>query len=289
MINKNEPTIISFIGTTPNVGTTVAALRHCFHIAQFTMCRVLYLCFNLKSSKLHRYFGLTDPSISLDGLLPQLKTRQLSKDSFSKLLYQPTDKNEVYILFGNKQRELAEHYLEEDLLYLLDIARQQFDYIVIDANSYWDNAGSFVAIQSAHHIVVTTTDARSHFQEDFQRWFGTLSPHISIDIDSVYLLLIRQTFSDQHYSYKDIVAETNTSPYLDSTFPLSLFSYLDRGALLEWLLHVQEAKQWCAETCHTFLDPIHLSNLPSTYPSQPRLYWPWQRKGKLVNKAGGSY
>lgn len=272
-----QPQVISFIGTTPNIGTTLAALRHCYHIAHHTMCKVAYICLNLKSSKLHRYLGVSHMHVTLDGLLPSLKNRQLSDATFMQLLYKPSPKHEVYVLFGNQQRELAEQYLEEDLHYLIELAKKHVDYIVVDTSSYWDNAGSFTALKSATHIVITTTDARSNFQEDFQKWFGAISEHLSIKLEQAYLLLIRQFYSDQHYSYKDIVSETNTTPYADSHFPTTVLSYLDRGELLEWLLQSQEAKGWFSDNCHALLNPAHLSHLPPSYQPLTRLYWPWQR------------
>lgn len=284
-----DATIISFIGTTPNIGTTVVALRHCFHIAQFTMSKVLYLCFNLKSSKLKHYFGVEEDVITLDDVLPGLKNKQFSINHLKQVLYQPTKKFEVFFLFGNKQREIAEQYLAEDLLELINLARPHFEYIIIDANSYWDNAGSFIAMQSANHTVVTTTDARSHFQEDYQKWFGALMPHLSLPYEQLYLLLLRQKNTDQHYSFKEIVAETATTPYLDSQLPLSLFSYLDRGSVLDWLLSDPEAKYWLSESCHLLINPAHLSLLPISQHLQTKLYWPWQKRQKatFTEEVGG--
>lgn len=284
---KTPATIITFIGTTPNTGTTLAAISHSYHIAQHTMCKVVYLCLNLKSSKLHRYFGITELPISLDTLLPNLKNKQLADETFEKLLFQPSKKHEVYMLFGNQQRELAEQFMEDDLQYLIAMAQSKFDYVILDTSSYWDNAGTFAALQLADHIVITTTDARSNFQEDFQRWFGTISSHMRLELDRASLLLIRQSFSDQQYSFKDIVAETAITPYAQTYFPTTVLSYLDRGELLEWLLQVNEAKQWFTNSCHILLNPEHLSQLPSSYLPVTRMYWPWQKRLKETTITGG--
>ena len=76
MTGKQVP-IIAFVGTTPNIGTTVTALAAACRISQECGQSVGYLCLNLKSSKIHRYVGVDSPSATLDSLRPELKTDSL--------------------------------------------------------------------------------------------------------------------------------------------------------------------------------------------------------------------
>ena len=276
---KAKTKIISFIGTTPNIGTTLAALRHAYHIALQTSCKVGYICLNFKSSKLHRYFGLQHLDITLDELLPDLRQQNIHAYAYERTMYQPSNKVNMHILFGNRQRELAEYYTEDEIYYLIQMAKGHFDYLILDASAYWDNAGSFCSLQLADQIIVVTTDALSHFQEDMQKWFGAMSAYIQISIPNCSLLVIRQPYNYRSFSLQDIKAETNMMTIGEISFPSTIGPYLDRGALLEWMLQTSEGKEWCSSISQGLITPIHLKSKQNRQGDE-RNIWPWAKKAK---------
>src|SRR5690606_12616711 len=77
-IKAGSQGVITFIGTTPNIGTTLCAVTAAYRLAEITGQQVGYICLNFKSSKLHRYLGIDVPLATIDDLLPQLRSSSLS-------------------------------------------------------------------------------------------------------------------------------------------------------------------------------------------------------------------
>src|SRR5690606_29131806 len=99
---------------------------------------------------------------------------------------------ELFILFGNRYRETAEYYGVEELTQLIEIARQTYDHVILDVNAYWDNAGTISALLEAERIVVVTTNALTHFQEDYLAWLGVMEEHIQLHSKLRHVAIVKQ-------------------------------------------------------------------------------------------------
>ena len=205
--NDKRNGLISFIGSTPNIGTTVAAFGTAAVLSkQADKKRVGYLCLNLKSAKIHRYIGDNEPSVTLDGLRPELRAGYLTSDRLMRQCRSRRDLPNLSFLFGNMQREQADYYSIEEIDVLLSAAKETFDYCIVDTNAYWDNAATIGALQHAGQRIMVTTPQLSHFQEDLNRWCRVLAPGFGFTPSDFDLLLTQQD-TNGCYSPREIARE----------------------------------------------------------------------------------
>lgn len=232
---------VLFLGTTPNIGVTVASFGAAVQLAHRTGLSIGYLCLNLKSSKLHRYLGIEQPRATLDGIRAEIRSMSLTESRLLQFCERPGKVPNLSILFGNMLREQAEYYTPEDVEYLLQLAGKTFDLCVIEAGAYWDNAGTVCSTLFADTRIVVTTPQLGHFQEDFVRWVKSMVPVFGLDLAD-FDLLITQTEpgGNDGFHAKDIGRETGLQVIGELRKYGYMNSWLNRGKLLELVLHHPE-------------------------------------------------
>jgi hypothetical protein len=233
--------LVAFSGSTPNIGTTLAAFGTAYRVASLTGWRVGFLCLNLKSAKTHLYLGIDRPQVTLDAIRPELQAGTLTGDKLREYAFAPSKLLGVHVLFGNLAREQAEYYEPEHISRLLQAARQAFDLTVADVSAYWDNAATVCALREADVRYLVTTDRLTHFQEDVFRWTGQVGPLFGIAPEQFQIVLLhnahRQTGG---FGMKEIRKETGSVSLSELRLAESVHLQLDSGRLDEWL--AQEEK-----------------------------------------------
>jgi hypothetical protein len=202
--------VILFMGSTPNIGTTVVTFCTAAQIAKQTEQKIAYLCLNLKSSKIHRYMGMNQPGVSLDGIRAEIKSQGLSRERLQQYCTGLKDIPNLHVLFGNMVREQSEFYSVEDIQYLLNTASGAFDLCLVEVNAYWDNAATICGVLHANTKVVVTTNQLGHFQEDMNRWMKHVSNAFDVEYGSFDLFITQMDpkASAQGFSVKDVRKET---------------------------------------------------------------------------------
>jgi len=264
---KQQCKLFTFIGTTPNIGTTLLAFASSVRIAERTGKSIAYLCLNLKSSKLHRYLGVDEPHASLDELLPNLRNESLTKEQLHHAMHRYHSNLGLYILFGSRYRETAEYYGVEELSYLIDVARKAYDYVVLDVNAYWDNAGTISALLETEAVILTTTGALSHFQEDYTAWTGMMGQHFQLSGKQLYHSVIKHRGGLYHS--RDCKHQLPGEALPGVAIPLALYEALDRGELKQWL-QSNEGSKWLSPYCKALI--LELS-IEKTNTKSYRLRW----------------
>jgi septum formation inhibitor-activating ATPase MinD len=233
LTHKNRSLL--FIGSTPNIGVTVSAFGTAVHMAKLTDSRIGFLCLNLKSSKMHRYLGLDKPTYSLDELRADLRSTSLSKELLLRHCLRIKEQSNLYVLFGNQQREQAEFYTVDDMEHLLKVASDSFDYLIVETNAYWDNAATIAGIMHAGQRIMVTTPELGHFQEDVTRWCRTLTPVFGLSQDSFDLLITRcrSVNNSGEFSTRDVRRDTSMSKIGEIRKEDILPSLLNQGRLWE--------------------------------------------------------
>ncbi|MBB3112154.1 pilus assembly protein CpaE [Paenibacillus phyllosphaerae] len=270
--------LIAFVGTTPNIGTTVSAFAAAYRIAEMSRGRVGFLCLNLKSAKIHRFLGVDRPTVTLDDLRPELHTATLEPAKLSQAMVQIRSGVPLYVLFGNTLRDQAEFYQPDEIEHLLETAMRLYDVVIADVGAYWDNAATVCALRQADLRILATTPALSHFQEDAQRWMKQLSPLFEIP-SSYEALIIGQPGRSRGYPAKDICKEMGV-PYMgEIKLTESMLSQLDSGTIDEWLAHDEEGQQAMSETARAIVQRRSLAIRPVM------AVQPWYKR--LVAHRGG--
>jgi hypothetical protein len=232
----NRGTLVTFTGTTPNIGTTISAFSAACRIAEYSGQPVGYLCLNLKSSKLHRYVRVERPALSLDRMRPELKAATLSPERLKAAAFRPSGMPNLFVFFGNLLRDQAEFYAPEEIGHLLDAAREAFCLTIADVSAYWDNAATVAAMRAADSRIVATTTALSHFQEDGRRWFGLAQSLFGIEPADCDAVIISPPWRNGGFSLKDVQKETGLRAIGRLNLTEPLLAALDNGALMDWLL-----------------------------------------------------
>lgn len=231
----NRGALVTFTGTTPNIGTTVSAFSAACRIAEYSGQPVGYLCLNLKSSKLHRYVRVERPALSLDRMRPELKAATLSPERLRAAAFRPAGASNLFVFFGNLLRDQAEFYEPEEIGHLLDAAREAFPLTIADVSAYWDNAATIAAMRAADSRIVVTTTALSHFQEDGRRWLGLAQSLFGIEPGACEAVIISPPWRNGGFTVKDVQKETGFRAIGRLQLTETLLAALDNGALLDWL------------------------------------------------------
>lgn len=225
-----------FAGSTPNIGTTLAAFGTAYRMAALTGRKVGFLCLNLKSAKTHLYLGVDKPDVTLDGVRPELRAGTLSGDKLRQYAYRPPKLGELHVLFGNLSREQAEYYEPEDMQQLFAAAKEAFELTVVDVSAYWDNAATLCAVREADDRFLITTDQLSHFQEDVYRWTGQVGSQFGLMPEQFQLVLLHGGHRGTGgFRMKEIRKETGCGEYAELKLLESVHLQLDSGRLDEWL------------------------------------------------------
>jgi hypothetical protein len=234
--------LIVFTGSTPNIGTTVAALGTACRLAARTGKRVGFLCLNLKSAKTHLYLGVDEPKVTLDAIRPELRAGTLTAEKLRAYAHTPSRLPGVHVLFGNLPRDQAEYYEPEQIEHLLREARAAFDATIADVSAYWDNAATICAMRMADHRCLVTTGRFTHFREDVYRWTGQVAAQFGIRPEQFHLVVMRG--SDRlsgGFAMKEIRKETGSFSFSELRLAESLHLQLDSGRLDEWLAEERQA------------------------------------------------
>lgn len=202
--------IITFVGSTPNIGTTLASFGVACLLARETSKKIGYLCLNLKSSKLHRYLGREEHVFTLDGLRAELKAQSLTPERLLHVCDKPKEAHGLHILYGNMLREQAEFFTPAEIVHLLRVARGAFDICMIEVNAYWDNAATVTGLLEADSKIVVTTGDIAHFQEDFSRWIRQVGSVFGLQPDAFELMAVQtdRQAKQSEFTIKDIRKET---------------------------------------------------------------------------------
>jgi len=228
--------LITFAGSTPNIGTTLTAFGTAYRIASATRRKIGFLCLNLKSAKTHLYLGVDKPQVTLDGLRPELRAGTLHADKLARYAHSGANLGTLQVLFGSLAREQAEYYEPGDIERLLAVSREAFDLTVADVSAYWDNAATICAMREADERYLTTTSKFTHFQEDIRRWAVQAGGMFGLSRDSFHVVLLQGSSRAMGgYGMKEIYKEIGSRSLTELKLIESVHLQLDSGRLDEWL------------------------------------------------------
>ncbi len=238
VVHEPRSKLMVFVGSTPNIGTTLVSFGTAVELARATAHRVGYICLNLKSSKLHRYLGNERPTYTLDQLRAELRSQSLTRDKLLQACESLRGVPNMHVLFGNMLREQAEFYMPEDIAHLLKVARTTFEICIVEVNAYWDNAATLGGLLEADSKYLITTNELTHFQEDTNRWLNNLCHTFGIP-PSGFDLIVNQSDRQSGTAVlrlKDIRRETAMNVLGQIHRHPSVVESMNQGKLLELLL-----------------------------------------------------
>jgi hypothetical protein len=234
---RGSGNIVVFIGSTPNVGTTMTSFGSAYYLARFTRQKIGYLCLNLKSSKLHRYIGAEEARFSLDSLRAEMRAQTLQGDKLLESCNVIREQPNLYVLYGNMLREQADFFSDEDIEHLLITAASVFDVCIVEVNAYWDNAATICVMRQANHRIMVTTSELGHFQEDVNRWIHHGASQFGIQPTDFRLVVTQynQRSKVEGFRLSDVRKETGMPLCGRLHWYSELSAYLNQGRLIDFL------------------------------------------------------
>ncbi|HEY0826702.1 MAG TPA: hypothetical protein VGE40_01285 [Bacilli bacterium] len=146
--------------------------------------------------------------------MDQLKIRMTNHLLTSEELIAAMAHKGFYYLAGNRKSKLERFYTEDEVQFLIELSRQTFDVVLIDAGCHVDNAMSLQALKSADIRYLVTTQQ----QKGLDRWKRM---HTEIKLCHDYLIVNKYRKLPELFTSKIISDELRTTflasiPHLES-------------------------------------------------------------------------
>lgn len=129
--------VITFFSSVSNIGTTSTCLSVAKALSKHTKAKIGVLLLNAWDKGTYQ---LDYQGEYLDTIKSKIENQVIgSKEEFLSLFHM-VEQDSLYILGGNRYTKLERLYDVESIHYLIQLAKQHFDLVLIDAGSHFDNA-----------------------------------------------------------------------------------------------------------------------------------------------------
>lgn len=114
--------------------------------------KVLILDYNLREPNLTKDLATNDTLHYLDNLLPSAEVGNISSEVFNSYIQDVKEIPNLHFIAGNNSVEQALDIQVPGLENIINKAKNDYDYVLIDTNAYIDNAGTYIALYLADKI-----------------------------------------------------------------------------------------------------------------------------------------
>lgn len=178
--------VVGFLGLLSRIGTTTLTLHIANELYKGTGNSVAVLCLNPYSPGTHliNYKGKF-----LDELITSLSHRVLSSDQLIQSMHK---KDDFHYLAGNSDFRKVLRYKPENIEYLISVAQETFDFVLLDLGSYLENALAIQGLISSQMRFLVTTQHKQSIIDSFIRIKDQILDVLQIDTKEM-LLLVNKT------------------------------------------------------------------------------------------------
>lgn len=204
--HNKESRVITFWGVLPGLGTTTIATSVASYMSDKLNVRVCVLQLNLYDPSTWFFDNVTH---YLDDIKPYLEEFQLTPDLLqSNLIELP---NAAFYLPGCRSQLIAQEFHPTEIRHLIDVAKDMFDYVILDIGSVLDQPGAIEALQAGRIFAVLTdrVAAQRRFHEQHQT---VLQPLFDIYPQDISIIGSRMTNRDRRTLHAFAQATGGTTP-----------------------------------------------------------------------------
>ncbi|MEW4286217.1 AAA family ATPase [Priestia koreensis] len=204
-VNHSEyKNVISISGTHPQVGVTQTALSLGKELRALNNS-VCVLGFNFYHAG---EMPKQSTDYSFDVIYPSLENRLIEKEKIKEVMYE-VDK--LYYMIGNRNYHRKHAYEMEPIKLLIDYAKDQFDYVLIDIGAQYDTAGALAGLEySDTHVLVGTQQMVS--SQHFNRWKELILRDLGYK-DEDFLLVVNKYDASRTLSSKQLAEDLGVPLY----------------------------------------------------------------------------
>lgn len=182
-INPTSKRLFLFLGTDHKTGTTTVVHSLAADLAKHTNKNIFVLSFNNQPNDEFTE-GIRN---SIDQLRPQIASKVVN---FSELVKESTHVNGYYFLAGPRDMTAFHNYKFEDLVYLLEVLRQQEDFIVlVDGGADLNNKFVMAALDRIQNRIAVTTDETISYKRWKQKVKQVFEPGFNLKQESFMYIL----------------------------------------------------------------------------------------------------
>lgn len=136
--NVNEISkVIAFFSPVSNIGTTSTTLSVAKALQEQTTAKIGVLLINAWDQGTYQ---LEYQGRYLDEIKGRLANKAISNKEEFLSMFHMIEKEQLYILGGNRFTKLERLFTIEEINYLIELSKKYFDIILIDSGSHFDNA-----------------------------------------------------------------------------------------------------------------------------------------------------
>ena len=270
--NTEKNRVVAFCGTQPQVGVTSLALSVASRLGTLTGTKVGVLGLNPwnPGDFFIRYSGNY-----LDEFSTQLANKVLNS---SQLLNSMGKYNSFYYLAGNRSIKKQFKYYQEEINFLINLAKEVFDLLILDAGSHFDNAMSLEALANSD-VTFLITNQQSCGYRAWTYSFEQIIEPLGYKKSDFLLILNKYHESTQLLTAKQIAQEYGLPfvRYITDLGPLGVSAEREKLLLLDYKDPAYEKD--IESLAQTLIKVYALPILPTVMPEKT--------KGSLINKLFG--
>jgi len=201
---KRDPSLITFWGVYPQLGTTTIAASVGHYLVQHYDARVGMLQLNLYETGA---WILPEAIHFLDDIKPFLNSGQLTPDQLRSSMN--TFPSGLMYLAGNRNQTIALRYTMEEIRHLIDMAKRTFDIVVLDIGSVLNHSAAFQGLLSGtiYAVITDRLAAQNQFAAHQQH---VLNP-LGIRSEDIFLVGNRMHSRNQR-TFTAFAEATGTTP-----------------------------------------------------------------------------
>lgn len=263
---EDHRSVIAFQGTHSGVGVTSTLLSLAKVLSEMTDHKIAVLGCNAweAGTQFMNYSGKF-----VDQLKNRLTNHLLSDAELTEsMMFQG-----FYYLAGNRKSKLERLYTEDEIYFLIELARQTFDVVLVDAGCHVDNAMSLQALKSAGIRYLITTQQR----KGLDRWRDLQS---EIKLVQDYVIINKYRKLPELFTPKMISDELNTT--LLASIP-TLESYGDIAEMTHKNLvdfHFDEYNEVIKMLARGLISKLRLTLKPGLLEVEKKSKLSWLKGGK---------
>lgn len=149
--DKQYGKIYTFWSPQVGSGCTFLSLQIAKKLASMGYKTIL-VDFDLRTPVLSREINGKDTMHYLDNLLPNALSKNIPMDLLKSYCLEKGEN--FYFFSGIENPDLALDVEPEGLEYILYLLKNEFEYVIVDTNSYIDNAGTFVGLLKSDKVLL---------------------------------------------------------------------------------------------------------------------------------------
>lgn len=184
--------VICYFGTHPGAGVTTLALETACKISSMSKANIGVLSLNPTNPGdllIDRYDG-----VYLDEIKNALSNRLISEN---QLYDSMANLNPVKYLAGNRDIKSRLYYTSDEISYLIDLARNIFDLVIIDGGCQYDNALTIQTLLASEIKILITSQSHGGFKA-WQRSFEQIVEPLGFSKNH-FLMLINKYRDIAHF------------------------------------------------------------------------------------------